>query len=405
MLKYIDLQRTFRDLTNEELEDSELLDFLDDQGISQSFGWQELLEHRRAILLAEAGAGKTREMREQTDRLVHDDQFAFFIPLESLDRESIPDFFSPEENEKLEAWKASRQEPAWFLLDSVDELKLNAGTLERALRRLSNEIHGNLDRARIIVSCRPSDWCPTVDLTTFRARLPLPEQLSDVTIRPPEEVFITPLKRERRTSISVTPKVEKLAHTNGVRTAAMLPMSKNKRSEWRQAYNAQAVVDAEGSQLVLGSRVSTCASDRRELVADVDTIPKALGEAGRVLADNGYASGSEVARLEARGLEVLVAVGAEDRRRAHDFRPPAEGKAPKEPKAEWLKRMKEKMETEENRALYRLRKQTVEPVFGIVKEAMGFRRFLLRGLNKVEGEWALVTLAYNCKRLHRLKMA
>ena len=182
-------------------------------------------------------------------------------------------------------------------------------------------------------------------------------------------------------------------------------MRKNKRSEWRQAYNAQAVVDAEGSQLVLGSRVSSCASDRRELVADVDTIPKALGEAGRVLADNGYASGSEVARLEARGLEVLVAVGAEDRRRAHDFRPPGEGKAAKEPKAEWLKRMKEKMETEENRALYRLRKQTVEPVFGIVKEAMGFRRFLLRGLTKVEGEWALVTLAYNCKRLHRLKMA
>ena len=182
-------------------------------------------------------------------------------------------------------------------------------------------------------------------------------------------------------------------------------MRKNKRSEWRQAYNAQAVVDAEGSQLVLGSRVSSCASGRRELVADVDTIPKALGEAGRVLADNGYASGSEVARLEARGLEVLVAAGAEDRRRAHDFRPPAEGKAPKEPKAEWLKRMKEKMETEENRALYRLRKQTVEPVFGIVKEAMGFRRFLLRGLTKVEGEWALVTLAYNFKRLHRLKMA
>ena len=92
-------------------------------------------------------------------------------------------------------------------------------------------------------------------------------------------------------------------------------------------------------------------------------------------------------------------------RQAHDFRPPAEGKGAKEPKAVWLKRMKEKMETEENRALYRLRKQTVEPVFGIVKEAMGFRRFLLRGQNKVEGEWALVTLAYNCKRLHRLRMA
>ena len=69
--------------------------------------------------------------------------------------------------------------------------------------------------------------------------------------------------------------------------------------------------------------------------------------------------------------------------------------------------MKEKMEmeTEESRVRYGLRKQTVEPVFGIVKQAMGFRQFLLRGLEKVEGEWALVTLAYNCKRLNNLRMA
>ena len=63
------------------------------------------------------------------------------------------------------------------------------------------------------------------------------------------------------------------------------------------------------------------------------------------------------------------------------------------------------METEESRVRYGLRKQTVEPVFGIVKQAMGFRQFLLRGLEKVEGEWALVTLAYNCKRLNNLRMA
>ena len=176
-------------------------------------------------------------------------------------------------------------------------------------------------------------------------------------------------------------------------------MRKNKRSEWRQAYNAQAVVDAEGSQLVLGSgeflrerpaRVGCgCGYDSQGLGRSRAGIG---GQRLRVGFGGGAAGGPRP-------------VGAEDRRRAHDFRPPAEGKAPKDPKAEWLKRMKEKMETEENRALYRLRKQTVEPVFGIVKEAMGFRRFLLRGLTKVEGEWALVTLAYNCKRLHRLKMA
>ena len=148
-------------------------------------------------------------------------------------------------------------------------------------------------------------------------------------------------------------------------------MRKNKRSEYRLCYNAQAVVDAEGSQLVLGSRVSSCASDRGELVADVDSLPGVLGSPERVLADNGYATGTEVAELENRGLEVLVAVGTEDRRRQHDFRPEQPEKPAKEPKADWLKRMREKMESDDNRAHYRLRKQTVEPVFGIVKEAHG----------------------------------
>ena len=182
-------------------------------------------------------------------------------------------------------------------------------------------------------------------------------------------------------------------------------MRRSRRHEYRQAYNAQAVVDADGSQLVLGSRVSSCASDRGELVADVDAVPAALGTPGRVLADNGYATGSEVARLQGRGAEVLVATTAQGTRRKHDFRPePAKAKA-KEPSAEWIRSMRETMALPEQRAHYRLRKQTVEPVFGIVKQAMGFRQFLLRGLKKVEGEWALVTLAYNCRRMNNLKWA
>ena len=94
----------------------------------------------------------------------------------------------------------------------------------------------------------------------------------------------------------------------------------------------------------------------------------------------------------------MVAVGREDRRRAHDFRPPTPDRPAKAPGAEWIKTMRSKMDRPENRERYRSRRQTVEPVFGIVKEAMGFRRLLLRGLDKVEGEWALRALAHNCKR-------
>ncbi len=66
--------------------------------------------------------------------------------------------------------------------------------------------------------------------------------------------------------------------------------------------------------------------------------------------------------------------------------------------------MAAKLQSAEGRALYRLRQQTVEPVFGIIKNVLGFTRFSLRSLDKVGGEWELVALAYNCKRLHRLKL-
>lgn len=179
-------------------------------------------------------------------------------------------------------------------------------------------------------------------------------------------------------------------------------MRKNKRSEYRQGYNAQAAVDADGTQLVLGHRVSQCASDRNELEADVLAIPSRLGDPTTVLADSGYASEEQVSAVQQRGIEVLVATGRTDGQRRYDFRPPrAAGDWPASSKP-WIDAMHEAMSGERERALYRRRQHTVEPVFGIVKQAMGFRQFLLRGLAKVEAEWSLVMLAYNCKRLHRL---
>lgn len=182
-------------------------------------------------------------------------------------------------------------------------------------------------------------------------------------------------------------------------------MRKSKSHEYRQAYNAQAVVDAEGSQLILGARVSQCASDRGELVATIEAIPAALGRPQTTLADNGYAHGDEVERLAERGIEALVATGAAGKRRRHDFRPAKGGAPPKEPKTAWLEAMAAKLASEAGRALYKLRQQTVEPVFGIIKAVLGFTRFSLRGRGKVAGEWRLVALAYNCKRLHKLKLA
>ena len=154
-----------------------------------------------------------------------------------------------------------------------------------------------------------------------------------------------------------------------------------------------------------GARVSICASDRNEMVADIEAVAAGLGRPETVLADNGYAKGAAVAALEASGIEALEATAAEGRWRRHDFRPTRAGRAVKEAKADWLREMANKLESEEGRALYRLRQQTVEPVFGVIKAVLGFTRFSLRGLDKVAGEWNLVALAYNCKRLHKLTLA
>jgi transposase len=178
-------------------------------------------------------------------------------------------------------------------------------------------------------------------------------------------------------------------------------MRKNKGSEYRQSYNAQAAVSTDGSQLILGNRVSTNAADGGELVADVDALSEALGRVSGVLADNGFANGEQVDELERRHLEVLVATGRSNQR-CYDFRPPKLAAAEAANPKPWIRRMNARLQSDRGRALYRLRQQTVEPVFGIIKQVMGFRRFMLRGLEKVSGEWQLVCLAYNCKRLHRL---
>lgn len=189
-------------------------------------------------------------------------------------------------------------------------------------------------------------------------------------------------------------------------------MRHNKRSPYEQAYNGQAAVDADGSQLVLSAHVTQCASDRNELVPAIEGIPESVGQPETVLADNGYLCEEQVRALEGDDeepkMDVLVSVHAEAKqlRRKHDFRPrPSEEKKGPKIRSAFIREMKEKMEGDASRAKYRLRKQTVEPVFGTIKQWMGFRQFLLRGHEKVSGEWQLVTLAYNMKRLWRMQCA
>ncbi|GJD65760.1 IS1182 family transposase [Methylobacterium frigidaeris] len=180
-------------------------------------------------------------------------------------------------------------------------------------------------------------------------------------------------------------------------------MRKSARHEYRQAYNAQAVVDAEGSQLIVATGLATTPGDQPTFAATILAMEAGIGLPRTVLADAGFAGRAPVEALKARGIEPLVAVRAMQGERPYDFRPPPVAPKPDRAVREpWRLAMQATMNTEPAKALYRLRKQTVEPVFGIVKAAMGFRQFLRRGLAAVEAEWTLVALAYNAKRMARL---
>jgi len=167
-----------------------------------------------------------------------------------------------------------------------------------------------------------------------------------------------------------------------------------------QYYNAQAAVDQD-SRLIVGHSLSNHPNDKAEALPTVDAIPAALGQPEAAALDNGYFSPATIEGLAARGIEPYVATGREPHQRSWQERFAAQP-APLPDDASLIVKMAYKLQTEIGKAIYGLRKSTVEPVIGIVKEALGFRQFSLRGLAAVAGEWCLVCLAYDLKRLHVL---
>ena len=171
---------------------------------------------------------------------------------------------------------------------------------------------------------------------------------------------------------------------------------------FEQCYNAQAVV-AAGSLLVVATDVVQAPNDKQQvepMLRKIGALPAALGEADTLLADTGYFSAGNVEACDAAGIEPVIAMG----RQPHH--PPLAERfehVPTEPvNATPVEAMAHRLKTPEGRARYALRKQTPEPVFGIIKSVMGFRQFSLRGLANVRGEWSLVTLAWNMKRMFAL---
>lgn len=177
-------------------------------------------------------------------------------------------------------------------------------------------------------------------------------------------------------------------------------MKNSNNQGFDQHYNTQVAVDQD-SLLIVANTLSNHPNDYAEMEPTLDAIPVELGTPNAAAMDNGYFSKDNITACEERGIDPYIATGREPHHRswkayfAHLSAPPPEEARPTE-------KMAYKLQTEIGKAVYRLRKCTVEPVIGIIKAVLGFRQFSLRGLGAAAGEWCLVCLAWNLKRLHKL---
>ena len=177
-------------------------------------------------------------------------------------------------------------------------------------------------------------------------------------------------------------------------------MKNSTNNGFDQHYNAQAAVDQE-SMLIVATALSNHPNDKQEAEPTLGALSPQLSQPPAGALDNGYWSEANLEALEARGIEPYIATGRQAHHRswqtffADPPLPPPDDASP-------VIKMAHKLQTEVGKAIYRLRKCNVEPVIGIIKEVLGFRQFSLRGLVAAAGEWCLVCLAFNLKRLHVL---
>lgn len=182
---------------------------------------------------------------------------------------------------------------------------------------------------------------------------------------------------------------------------------------FEQAYNGQLAVDCE-SRLITASYVTQAGNDKQQIepmLAKLGALASALGACEALLADTGYYSAANVVACAEARVTPLIAIKREHHHLSLNERFAADPLAPAQSDADHscaetaLSQMQHALKTTAGRALYALRKSTVEPAIGVIKHVMGFRQFSVRGLDRVDAEWSLVALAYNVKRMNVLRMA
>lgn len=170
---------------------------------------------------------------------------------------------------------------------------------------------------------------------------------------------------------------------------------------YAQCYNAQASADHD-SRLILHTHVTQNANDKQEVIPTMKWYEQhpQLKPSTAFNADAGYFSEENIRACEENSITPYISFGKEQHNQPLEERFKEADPLPDDPTD--VERMKHRLQTPEGKAIYAQRKSVIEPIFGIIKQVMGFRQFMLRGFKKAQGEWRLVCMAYNLKRLHTI---
>ncbi len=289
---------------------------------------------------------------------------------------------------KLEEQLRQEVEELLALGEQADETELPQGLVIETEVAFRQERLVNLAEAKRVLEARAEERYQA-ELAEYQAKLRAREEKAQETGRKPRGPEPKPPKPGAR---------DKDQYNFTDPDSRIMKNSAN--GGFDQHYNVQAAVDQD-SLFVVGNTLSNHPVDTYEAIPTIDAIPPKIGQPKAAALDKSYFAPKNIQELEARAIDAFIATGREPHHKSWHERfaqtpePPPDDASP-------IVKMAYKLQTEIGKAIYGLRKCTVEPVIGIIKEVLGFRQFSLRGLGAAAGEWCLVCLVWNLKRLHRL---
>jgi hypothetical protein len=297
---------------------------------------------------------------------------------------------------KLEEQLRQEVEELLTLGEQADETELPPGLEIETEVALRQERLLNLAEAKRVLEARAEERYQ-VELAEYQAKLRAREEKARKTGRKPRGPEPKPPQSGAR---------DKDQYNFTDPDSRIMKNSTN--GGFDQHYNVQVAVDQD-SLFIVGNTLSNHPGDTYEAIPTVDAIPSKIGQPKAAALDKIYFAPQNIQDLEARNIDPFIATGREPHHKSWRERfaqtpePPPDDASPiVKPVLSIAEGMAYKLQTEIGKAIYGLRKSTVEPVIGIIKEVLGFRQFSLRGLGAAADEWCLVCLAWNLKRLHKL---